>query len=234
MKAIERRHGAVIAKEINRASLKALSEWEKTGKVPAMGDHKAAIENAVFAMAKQAVRVFGARILAAQKSDNVVIEHKDFATTLSRIAGEYIKREAVRQRITSISATTREHIITATQRGFDDGLGVDVIAKQIRAAVPEISRTRAALISRTETHSAANAGGNGAAKETGLTIVKEWVAANDERTREAHADADGQQVPIDDAFTVGGESLMYPGDPDGSAENIINCRCAVSHIVLDV
>jgi hypothetical protein len=25
--------------------------------------------------------------------------------------------------------------------------------------------------------------------------------------------------------------LMYPGDPNGSGGNIINCRCAISHIV---
>jgi len=32
---------------------------------------------------------------------------------------------------------------------------------------------------------------------------------------------------------VGGERLMYPGDPSGSAENVINCRCAVGHIPVE-
>ncbi len=32
---------------------------------------------------------------------------------------------------------------------------------------------------------------------------------------------------MDEAFDVGGEQLMYPGDPAGSAGNICNCRCTV-------
>jgi len=94
-----------------------------------------------------------------------------------------------------------------------------------------ISRQRGALIARTETHGAANYGPDGAARATGLDVRKEWVAAADERTRTTHAEADGQVVPIDQPFRVGGELLMFPGDPAGSGANIINCRCAISHIV---
>lgn len=52
-----------------------------------------------------------------------------------------------------------------------------------------------------------------------------WNSMNDDRTREAHADADGQEQPVGTPFDVMGEQLMYPGDPDGSDENTINCRC---------
>jgi uncharacterized protein with gpF-like domain len=234
MQVIERTHERAVAKEIRRAMDEAVSAWVETGSIPLMADHRSNIQSTVFAMAQQSVRVFGARILMAQRSDNLVVERKDFASTLAKLATRYIQQETVRQRITSISETTRNQIVQATARGFDDGLGVGATARLIRDVAPTMSRTRAALISRTETHSAANYGANAAAKETGLEIVKEWVAANDERTREAHADADGQQVPLDDAFEVGGEFLMYPGDPAGSAENTINCRCSISHIVLDV
>lgn len=57
-----------------------------------------------------------------------------------------------------------------------------------------------------------------------------WMAVMDDVTREAHADADGQTVDAGESFDVGGESLMYPGDPSGSDENIINCRCALELI----
>jgi len=30
---------------------------------------------------------------------------------------------------------------------------------------------------------------------------------------------------MDEPFTVGVDSLMYPGDPMGSAAEIINCEC---------
>jgi uncharacterized protein with gpF-like domain len=65
---------------------------------------------------------------------------------------------------------------------------------------------------------------------------KEWVSAQDERTRTSppdefdHIEADGQVVDMNEAFTVGGEQMMFPGDPGGSAGNIINCRCAVVYL----
>jgi uncharacterized protein with gpF-like domain len=87
------------------------------------------------------------------------------------------------------------------------------------------------MIARTETHGAANYGAGRAARETNLPLNREWIASGDERTRETHAEADGQIVGMDEPFTVGGASLMYPGDPAGPAEEVINCRCSVGFIV---
>lgn len=63
------------------------------------------------------------------------------------------------------------------------------------------------------------------AANRGLPIQKEWVAVFDGDTRDAHGEADGQKVDIDKPFIVDGEELMHPGDPSGSAGNVINCRC---------
>jgi hypothetical protein len=60
-----------------------------------------------------------------------------------------------------------------------------------------------------------------------------WNAVGDDRTREEHADADGQEVALNEAFIVGGEPLMYPGDPSGSDWNTINCRCWLTYDSLD-
>lgn len=60
----------------------------------------------------------------------------------------------------------------------------------------------------------------------GRGFKRVWVAILDDRTRDWHAEADGQEVGIDEPFIVNGEELDYPGDPNGSDENIINCRCA--------
>lgn len=56
---------------------------------------------------------------------------------------------------------------------------------------------------------------------------KMWVSKHDERTRDSHSAADGQVVRVTDYFSVGGENLMYPADPAGSAENTRNCRCVM-------
>lgn len=59
----------------------------------------------------------------------------------------------------------------------------------------------------------------------GLRVTRTWNAVMDAKTRPEHAEADGQSVGLDEPFDVGGESLMYPGDPTASPGNTINCRC---------
>jgi len=57
-------------------------------------------------------------------------------------------------------------------------------------------------------------------------MKKEWVSALvPGRTRDWHAEAHGQVVPVDEPFIVMGEELMHPGDPAGSGANTINCLC---------
>ena len=65
---------------------------------------------------------------------------------------------------------------------------------------------------------------------SGFAMQKEWISALDSRTRDDHAGSNGQRRPENTAFNVGGEKLMYPGDPAGSAGNVINCRCTVAMI----
>jgi hypothetical protein len=58
-----------------------------------------------------------------------------------------------------------------------------------------------------------------------VNVVKSWQAILDSRTRATHVAADNQEVRVNESFIVGGESLKMPRDPNGSAGNIINCRC---------
>jgi hypothetical protein len=57
--------------------------------------------------------------------------------------------------------------------------------------------------------------------------TKTWVAILDDRTRDWHAEADEQTVPINQPFIVNGEEMMRPrdGSMGASADNLINCRC---------
>ncbi|QDH93071.1 MuF-like minor capsid protein [Microbacterium phage Margaery] len=54
---------------------------------------------------------------------------------------------------------------------------------------------------------------------------KMWVTRRDERVRHAHVAADGQTVPTDAPFNVGGYPMMHPGDRSAPAALTINCRC---------
>jgi hypothetical protein len=93
---------------------------------------------------------------------------------------------------------------------------------------------RADVIARTESIDALRAGQHNAimqAVELGEVdardAMKTWDSSLDDRTREDHAAADGQTVPVDQPFIVAGEALMYPGDTSmgASAGNTIQCRC---------
>jgi hypothetical protein len=57
-------------------------------------------------------------------------------------------------------------------------------------------------------------------------IRRIWRSAADARVRDTHRALDGESVGYGEKFTSpSGAKLMYPGDPDGPPEEIINCRC---------
>ncbi len=92
-------------------------------------------------------------------------------------------------------------------------------------------------IARTETtrvmNSAREAVGE-EGKKKGFNMWKRWQATPQPgRTRDEHLEADGQEVPFDEPFIVGGEELMYPGDVSLGASpwNTINCRCVVVNFI---
>jgi uncharacterized protein with gpF-like domain len=117
------------------------------------------------------------------------------------------------------------------------GESIPNMAKRIKG-VTERNLADSIRIARTETTRVENSARYEVGKkgeELGFKMKREWVATTDERTREEHADADGQQVDMDEPFTVGGEQLMYPGDTSlgASAKNTINCRCTIKNIIVE-
>jgi hypothetical protein len=90
---------------------------------------------------------------------------------------------------------------------------------------------RTERIVRTEVNRAASYGNLEGAKSLGVEMNKVWISAFAENSRQAHMDADGQAVDLDEPFMIWNEPLQYdeplqyPGDPSGSKENTINCLC---------
>jgi hypothetical protein len=60
---------------------------------------------------------------------------------------------------------------------------------------------------------------------TYLSATKTWNTVGDDKVRPDHEDAEGQEVAINEMFSVGGEDMVGPGDPDASDGNVVNCRC---------
>lgn len=96
-------------------------------------------------------------------------------------------------------------------------------------------RFRRDNIARTETIRSSNAGSLALFDAWGVVEMKEWLATGDDRTREDHLIAWAQYseggtpgpIPLNSMFSVGGSSLMYPGDSRGPAEQVCQCRCTV-------
>lgn len=144
-----------------------------------------------------------------------------------RLMTSFIHHEAL-TRSAIINDTSKTIIKRVLKKGNEAGLGQDEIAKKIKNKVKSISDFRSRTIARTEVHNAATYASQEIAQQSDQDLMREWVAVDDDRTREDHADADGQQRSMDDPFDVGGEELDRPGD--GDPENSINCRCSVIYI----
>ena len=247
IKALAEKYTSPIEKELSDAMLDMISHWEMTGAIVYPRGFHDRMRGHYEEMTRAAIMMFGMRILEQGKSLGLSLETKGFFETMTRLASKYISLEAIRRRITEVTETTRNQIVRAVSKGYSDGLGQIQTAKVIREAVPVLSNARAGMIARTEVHAAANYGANEAASETGLPLKREWLAAHDDRTRTidpligdpdqyGHLQADGQIVAKDVPFLIprfGGkpEPLMYPGDPNGRAGNVINCRCAIAFVV---
>lgn len=66
------------------------------------------------------------------------------------------------------------------------------------------------------------------AEDMGVDIGKVWMATLDNRTRDSHAQLDGNSVGLYDRFDNG---LDRPRDPDGEPAEICNCRCTLQYDV---
>lgn len=126
---------------------------------------------------------------------------------------------------TNVGATTADQITAAVAAGRAAGMGIGDIADLIDAGVfGGGSAMRSARIARTETIGALNQGEYVAAKDSGVIQSCEWLTDGDNLVRESHAEQDGERIDIGDTFSNG---LMFPGDQNGDASEVINCRCTL-------
>lgn len=124
----------------------------------------------------------------------------------------------------------KRQITAQVTSGILQGESIKHLADRLQENIPTMNRTSAVRAARTAVTGAQNAGRLDSyqqAEEMGIQLEKQWLATLDDRTRHDHAVADGQTVPKDEPFIVGGEKLMFPGDPSGSGWNIYNCRCTM-------
>ncbi|HOU26523.1 MAG TPA: phage portal protein [Paludibacteraceae bacterium] len=137
-----------------------------------------------------------------------------------------------------INKTTKDKITELVADGIEKQLSVEeiknVIAEQFNrwAYGDGVIETRAKAMARTSVTGVFNQMSRRNYAENEYVKGFEWLSAHDRFVRDAHAEADGQQVVKGQKFNVGGEYLTAPGDPSGSAGNVINCRCTIIPVII--
>lgn len=160
------------------------------------------------------------------------------------LVAQYVRAFGARA-VTNILNTTREQIVVAVDRGLQEGLAIDVIAKQMRETAPGIARRRAQLIAITETHSAAQYASLETARASRRPLEKVWNSAHDHRTRDFgegdgivdtgnHRIMNGVAVGLDDPFMVPNrygafDPMQFPGDQNAPIYQVARCRCALTY-----
>jgi hypothetical protein len=125
-----------------------------------------------------------------------------------------------------VSQTTSDAVTAAIHSARELGLSMDETAELVRSACfgDEITKTRAMTIARTETIGCMNAAELATAKLSGVVETKEWLTQGDDKVRGSHAEQEGEERALDEAFTNG---CQHPGDPEAEPEETINCRCTL-------
>jgi len=171
--------------------------------------------------------------------DNVVFDSRPFVRNW--IAGTENRLKNVPDEVFGLVQT----IIDA---GTTNGASIPDVQEQIEELLTGTDqktwKNRARTIARTEVVGAYNGGLYDAfamivEADPDTEYVKRWLATEDHRTRPDHREADGQTVPWAEPFVLGagvdektgdaivGVEMMYPHDPAGPANQVINCRCVM-------
>ena len=114
-------------------------------------------------------------------------------------------------------------------QGILQGESIPKMAKRLMN-VTDMNRASAIRNARTMTTAAENKGRQDSFKKAqsdGIIMTREWIATHDERTRAWHADLDGVEVGVDEAWENDYGEIMYPGDPSADPANVYNCRCSI-------
>jgi len=122
----------------------------------------------------------------------------------------------------------------AVRRAAANGTSIpqDKINKMVTAYRNRALRYRAETIARSETmaslHQAQEMAMRQAVDAGGINrsqVEYIWRSAHDTKVREAHSELDGQVTPMGVPFQSSLGPIRFPGDPQASAANTINCRC---------
>jgi len=123
--------------------------------------------------------------------------------------------------IKGVAETTRQEVRDLISKQASEGWSLERLQKEIRERGEIAGRTRAMLISRTESAAAYSQGSLAAYKASGVVSHTEWLTAGDDLDCPICAALNGTRAELGGSFDGGIDAP--PAHP--------NCRCALSPIV---
>lgn len=223
-------------RKLLKATIAALQDsarenWEKSGTVP--------YDRGQFDRAALRIRM---TVLPAVWREGMTLAQEQLDDAAGKALGTQQVRalsDVIMQKIRARAEHWGEITGDATFEAIDATLGEAASngwsLQQVMDAIESqamLQPNRAERIARTEIIGTLNEAHLDTYRTSGGASGKEWLATQDDRTRDEHLAADGQQRDIDEPFDVGGEALQFPGDPSGDPGNIINCRCTLLPLAL--
>jgi HK97 family phage portal protein len=161
---------------------------------------------------------------------------EDFRVDDKAIARLFRQRE---NKIRDVNKSTFKFLIREMKKGLSEGETAEKIADRVRGVYRQnighrkgkvVTPGRALRIARTEVHNVVSGSRKVGFVQAGVD-GKSWLTARAGDIRDTHRAAEAatlnNPIGIHEKFQVGADRLDYPGDPSGSAKEIINCRCVV-------
>lgn len=241
----ERRLNVAMAREMQRAANESAAAAKKNpsdenAALLAVPAHEQRVTEILAKAYEPIMRTMSQMVQrAAEEKSFKRLETKDFDFSVEQMIAQWISEEAYNKGIligTTTGDIIKKTVADATVQGLTNAKMSRMIIE--RVGVRGIGRMRAAMIARTETHAAAQQSSLTSVESLGLgTLIKQWIAVDDDRTRESHrldaseGGANNLRAKTDKPFSFNGKdgrvSLMFAGDPNGPAGEVINCRCVM-------
>lgn len=123
-------------------------------------------------------------------------------------------------------AWNRKLMASQLTQGVLLGESIPKMARRVQSVTGSniAAATRTARTAVTGAENAGRVSSYERARDMGISLKQEWVAALDNRTRHSHRQLDGEKVEVGGTFSNG---CRFPGDPQGRYAEICNCRCTL-------
>ena len=127
--------------------------------------------------------------------------------------------------------TTRGVVAASIEDAAVENLTTEATAQKLWADLKTRAAWECRRIASTEMTRTDGWGSVEGYKQNETIDMKGWNCQMLDTSRDSHMESDGQEVGVDEDFTIGGEAMAWPGDDRASAGNVCNCRCSTYPVV---